>query len=80
MVTRGVAMGRKKGNLVTFHDLYYNPKANSSLGGRNRFLEGVAKHKALKRKDALAWLAEQDAYTMHKPARKNFKTSRVMVH
>ena len=71
-------MKRRK-KLTTFADLYYDPKASSSLGGKDRFLRGVAKHKNMKLCDAEGWLAQQDAYTLHKPLRKKFPTAKVLV-
>ena len=48
--------------------LYYDPSNPASFGGKGRLQKAVGK------KDVTAWLENQLAYTLHKPARKRFPT------
>ena len=53
---------------------YYDPKSESSFGGKNR----LVKHSKQNKKKVDKWLTFQDTYTLHRPIRKNFKRRRVI--
>ena len=61
--------------------LYTDPNKNASFGGINRLYEYVkqdGKYK-ISRKDIKDWLSGIDAYTLHKPARRNYKRNVYLV-
>lgn len=61
--------------------VYFDLKRSGGFGGVDRLYRDVkeeGKHK-LSRKQILEWLMKQDAYTLHKPVRRNFKRNRVLV-
>ena len=53
---------------------YFDPKQAGSFGGVSTFQRHV--NGQFKNKDIKTWLREQDAYTLHKPARLNFRRRR----
>ena len=55
--------------------VYFDPKRVGSYGGVDA-LRHVAR---MSRKRVVEWLSEQDAYTLHKPARRHFKRRCVIV-
>jgi hypothetical protein len=61
--------------------VYYDPKRPGSFVGAENLYRDVKEEGKLKlsRKQILEWLMSQDAYTLHKPARRNFKRNRVFV-
>ena len=61
--------------------VYYNTKRSGGYGGVNRLYDDVKKEGKFKisRKQIKEWLMKQDAYTLHKPVRRNFKRNRVIV-
>ena len=61
--------------------VYYDPKRPGSFGGVHRLYDDVKKEGAFKisRTKIKHWLMKQDAYTLHKPMRRNFKRNRVIV-
>ena len=61
--------------------VYYDPKRSGSFGGAESLFRDVKEEGKLKltRKQISDWLASQDNYTLHKPARRNFKRNRVIV-
>lgn len=61
--------------------VYYNPAHPGSLGGVDRLQRGVQDEtgKKVKTDKVKDFLAEQDAYTLHKPARIHFTRNRVFV-
>jgi hypothetical protein len=61
--------------------VYYDPKRSGSLGGAESLYRDVKEEGKLKlsSKDISNWLMSQDAYILHKPARRNFKRNRVIV-
>ena len=61
--------------------VYYDPKRPGSFGGAESLYRDVKEEGKLKisRKQISDWLASQDTYTLHKPARRNFKRNRVIV-
>lgn len=61
--------------------VYYDPLHPSSFGGVNRLRQGVEDETGQKvGVDKIQdFLSEQDAYTLHKPARVHFKRNRVFV-
>ena len=61
-------MGRSK-----LQQIYYDPKRVGSYGGV------AALRKVVSEKNVEQWLSEQDAYTLHKPARRRFKRRCVVV-
>ena len=61
--------------------VYYDPKRPGSFGGVGSFYRDVKQEGKFKlsRKQISDWLMSQDTYTLHKPARRNFKRNRVIV-
>ena len=61
--------------------VYYDPKRPGGYGGMERLYADVKKEGKFKisREKVKKWLMEQDAYTLHKPARRHFKRNRVIV-
>ena len=58
--------------------LYYEVDRPSALGGVDK-LYREARRYGLKRTQVLDWLRQQPGYTLHKPARKDFRRNRVIV-
>ena len=61
--------------------VYYDSKRPGGFGGAERLYKDVKKEGkfAISRKEIKEWLMKQDAYTLHKPMRRNFKRNRVIV-
>ena len=61
--------------------VYYDPKRPGSFGGVESLYRDVKQEGKFKlsRKQISGWLISQDTYTLHKPARRNFKRNRVIV-
>ena len=55
--------------------VYFDPKRVGSYGG----VDALRRVTRMPRKKVAEWLSEQDAYTLHKPARRRFKRRRVIV-
>ena len=55
--------------------VYFDPKRVGSYGG----VDSLRRVTRMPRKRVTEWLSEQDAYTLHKPARRHFKRRRVIV-
>ena len=55
--------------------VYFDPKRVGSYGG----VDTLRRFTRISRKRVAEWLSEQDAYTLHKPARRHFKRRRVSV-
>ena len=55
--------------------VYFDPKRVGSYGG----VDTLRRVTRMPRKRVAEWLSEQDAYTLHKPARRHFKRRRVIV-
>ena len=55
--------------------VYFDPKRVGSYGG----VDALRRVTRIPRKKVAEWLSEQDAYTLHKPARRHFKRRRVIV-
>ena len=55
--------------------VYFDPKRVSSYGG----VDALRRVTRVPRKIVEEWLSEQDAYTLHKPARRHFRRRRVVV-
>ena len=55
--------------------VYFDPKRVGSYGG----VDALRRVTRMPRKKVAEWLSEQDAYTLHKPARWHFKRRRVIV-
>ena len=55
--------------------VYFDPKRVSSYGG----VDALLRVTRVPRKIVEEWLSEQDAYTLHKPARRHFRRRRVVV-
>ena len=62
-------------------NVYYNPKRPGSFGGAESLYRDVKDEGRFKlsRKQISNWLMKQDTYTLHAPARRNFKRNRVIV-
>ena len=56
-------------------EVYFDPKRVGSYGG----VDALRRVTRVPRKIVAEWLWEQDAYTLHKPARRHFKRRRVIV-
>ena len=56
-------------------EVYFDPKRVGSYGG----VGALRRVTRVPRKSVAEWLSEQDAYTLHKPARRHFKRRRVIV-
>ena len=55
--------------------VYFDPTRVGSYGG----VDALRRVTRMPRKMVAEWLSEQDAYTLHKPARRHFKRRRVIV-
>ena len=53
-------------------DAYFNPKKSTSYGGKFHLQYITKNHKKLSKQKIEKWLESQDAYTLHKNARKRF--------
>ena len=65
----------------TLTSIYLDPSQPASFGGLDavyRAIKEKGKNK-ISRKKVLDWLSQQDVYTLHKPARRRYKRSRVIV-
>ena len=60
-------------------DAYYNPKNPTSYGGKVKLHQGVKKRKNLSKKTVEKWVQSQDAYTLHKTARRRFQRRPIIV-
>ena len=56
-------------------EVYFDPKRVGSYGG----VDGLRRVTRLPQKVVKEWLSAQDAYTLHKPARRHFKRRRVIM-
>ena len=56
-------------------EVYFDPTKVGSYGG----VAGLRRVTRLPQKAVKAWLSAQDAYTLHKPARRHFKRRQVIV-
>ena len=61
--------------------IYFDPKRSGGFGGVERLYHDVKKEGKYKlsRKQIVEWLMKQDAYTLPKPVRRNFKRNHVLV-
>ena len=65
----------------TLTSIYLDPSQPTSFGGLDAVYRAVkekGKNK-ISRKQVPEWLSQQDVYTLHKPARRRYKRSRVIV-
>ncbi|GIY45648.1 uncharacterized transposon-derived protein F54H12.3 [Caerostris darwini] len=62
---------------MSLEKFYKNPEKPASFGGINALRRAVGNQ--VKTKDIKQWLETKDSYTLHKPARRNFKKNRVIV-
>ena len=65
----------------TLTSIYLHPSQPASFGGLDAVYRAVkekGKNK-ISRKQVREWLSQQDVYTLHKPARRRYKRSRVIV-
>lgn len=58
-----------------YAEVYYDPSHSASFGGLSRLWQEVGGS----RKAAEEWLKSQDAYTLHRPARRKVKRNRIQV-
>ena len=60
--------------------VYFDPKRPGSFGGAESLYRDVKDEGKIKlsRKEIREWLMRHDTYTLHKPARRNFKRNRVI--
>lgn len=63
------------------NDIYFNPEHEASFGGVEKLYKFVREdgRYRLSRKQIREWLEGIDTYTLHKPARRRFSRSRVIV-
>lgn len=74
-------MENQKNKNELFSNLYYSLSSPVAYGGVEKlFKEARKQSKEIKRTDVVKWLQSQPSYTLHKPARINFKTRRVIVY
>ena len=61
--------------------IYLNPSHPASFGGLDAVYRAVKEDgkSKISRKQVQDWLSQQDVYTLHKPARRHYKRSRVIV-
>lgn len=62
--------------------VYYDPSSPGALGGKKRLKDAVFKDSGVRLSDkqVSAWLAGEDAYTLHKTAPIKYKRNRVVVY
>ena len=53
-------------------DAYFNPKKSTSYGGKSQLQNITKNYKKVSKQKIEQWLQSQDAYTLHKTARKRF--------
>ena len=65
----------------TLSSIYLDPSHPPSFGGLDAVYRAVKEKgkRKLSRKQVQDWLSQQDVYTIHKPARRHYKRSRVIV-
>ena len=65
----------------TLSSIYLDPSQPASFGGLDAVYRAVKEKGKIKisRKQVQDWLTQQDVYTLHKPNRRHYKTSRVIV-
>ena len=61
--------------------IYLDPSQPASFGGLDAVYRAVKEKgkNQISRKQVQDWLSQQDVYTLHKPARRHYKRSRVIV-
>lgn len=65
----------------TLNSIYYNPKHHGSFGGVNKLYSAAHKvNKQIKRRDIIKYLKKQDSYTLHKPVRRRYPTSKTVAY
>ena len=75
-----VLMAEQDAREKLLHNIYYTPSAAGSFGGlKPLFREAKKQVKTLKLGDVSRWLSDQDAYTLHRPARIHFKRNKTVV-
>ena len=65
----------------TLSSVYLDPSQPASFGGLDAVYRAVKEKgkSKISRKQVQDWLSQQDVYTLHKPARRHYKRSRVIV-
>ena len=65
----------------TLSSIYLDPSQPASFGGLDAVYRAVKEKgkSKISRKQVQDWLSQQDVYTLHKPARRHYKRSRVIV-
>ena len=65
----------------TLSSIYLDPSQPASFGGLDAVYRAVKEKgkRKISRKQVQDWLSQQDVYTLHKPARRHYKRSRVIV-
>jgi hypothetical protein len=58
--------------------IYYDPKHPAGFASVRKLYDAV-KHKGYTLKQVRQWLSSQDAYTLHRPARRNYQHARIIV-
>ena len=79
MKTRRQKWKTERQSIPMLERLYYKPGKPAAFVGAKR-LVGAARVKGIKPSIARKWLESQVPYTLHKPVRKQFKRSRVVVN
>ena len=65
----------------TLKSIYLDPSQPASFGGLDAVYRAVKEggNSKISRKQVQDWLSQQDVYTLHKPARRHYNRSRVIV-
>ena len=65
----------------TLSSIYLDPSQPASFGGLDAVYRAVKEKgkSKISRKQVQDWLSQQEVYTLHKPARRHYKRSRVIV-
>ena len=65
----------------TLSSIYLDPSHPASFGGLDAVYRALKEkgNNKISRKQVQDWLSQQDVYTLHKPARRHYKRSRVIV-
>lgn len=65
----------------TLESVYLDPSHPASFGGLDAVYRAVKEQgkSKISRKQVQHWMSQQDVYTLHKPARRHYKTNRVIV-
>ena len=69
---------KKKRTVQLLNKVYYSPEHAAALGGVDKLARAV-RSQGIRQKDVEEWIRTQPAYTLHKPYKRRFPRSRVVV-